>query len=77
MLITCPMCECKARIATSKAITNETREAYCQCLNLNCGTVFVTLTSVSKIVKPSGSKPSLELQPELCKSEVEQVDMFG
>ncbi|MFL7036297.1 ogr/Delta-like zinc finger family protein [Vibrio lentus] len=78
MLITCPVCECKSRIATSKAITNETREAYCQCLNLNCGTVFVTLTSVSKIVKTNGSKPNLELQPELCKvGDLNQVDMFS
>ncbi|PMN48396.1 zinc-binding protein [Vibrio lentus] len=78
MLITCPVCECKSRIATSKAITNETREAYCQCLNLNCGIIFVTYTSVHKIIKPKGGKPNPELQPELCRlEELEQIDMFN
>ncbi len=77
MLITCPKCESKARIATSKAITKETREAYCQCLNLNCGVIFVTYTSVCRIIEPTGQKPNPELQPELCKSEnTNQVDMF-
>ncbi|PNH95723.1 ogr/Delta-like zinc finger family protein [Vibrio diazotrophicus] len=50
MLVTCPKCECKARFASSKAIDKETREAYWQCMNLNCGTVFVTHTIVSKVV---------------------------
>ncbi|GEK14299.1 ogr/Delta-like zinc finger family protein [Aliivibrio fischeri] len=78
MLITCPKCESKARIATSKAITKETREAYCQCMNLNCGAIFVTYTSVCHIIEPTGQKPDPELQPELCKLEdIKQVDMFN
>ncbi|OCH26237.1 zinc-binding protein [Aliivibrio fischeri] len=78
MLITCPKCESKARIATSKAITKDTREAYCQCMNLNCGVIFVTYTSVCRIIEPTGKKPNPNLQPELCKLEdVNQVDMFG
>lgn len=77
MLITCPKCESKARIATSKAITKETREAYCQCLNLNCGVIFVTYTSVCRIIEPTGQKPDPNLQPELCKLEhINQEDMF-
>ncbi|MUK92469.1 zinc-binding protein [Aliivibrio fischeri] len=77
MLITCPKCESKARIATSKAITKETREAYCQCMNLNCGVIFVTYTSVCRIIEPTGQKPNSDLQPELCKSEdINQVNMF-
>ena len=77
MLITCPKCESKARIATSKGITKETREAYCQCMNLNCGVIFITYTSVCRIIEPTGQKPNPELQPELCKSEdINQVDMF-
>lgn len=76
MLITCPKCESKARIATSRAMSKETREAYCQCLNLNCGTVFVTYTSVHRIIEPSGDKPDPELQPELCKGDLDQMEMF-
>ncbi len=77
MLITCPKCESKAHIATSRAISKETREAYCQCLNLHCGAIFVILISVCRIVEPTGRKPNPELQPELCKTEDrDQVDMF-
>ncbi len=77
MLITCPKCECKARIATSRAMSKETREAYCQCMNLNCGVVFVTYTSVHKIIEPKGGKPDPDLQPELCQSDdLHQMDMF-
>lgn len=77
MLITCPKCESKARIATSRAMSKETREAYNQCMNLNCGAIFVTYTSVDRIVEPTGNKPDPELQPELCKSpNEEQIEMF-
>lgn len=77
MLITCPVCESKARIATSRAMSKETREAYCQCLNLNCGKAFTTLTTVSRIIEPTGHKPDPELQPELCKGNVDQMDIFS
>lgn len=77
MLITCPVCESKARIATSRAMSKDTREAYCQCLNLNCGKVFTTLTTVSKIIDPTGMKPDPEIQPELCKGDINQMDIFG
>lgn len=76
MLITCPICESKARIATSRAMTKDTREAYCQCLNLNCGRAFTTLTTVHKIIEPTGNKPDPELQPELCKGDLNQMDIF-
>ncbi|EKO3970182.1 ogr/Delta-like zinc finger family protein [Vibrio fluvialis] len=56
MLFTCPKCECKARFASSKQINKETREAYWQCMNLYCGTAFVTHTSVSKVVEAVVSK---------------------
>ncbi len=58
MLVTCPKCECKARFASSKAINKETREAYWQCMKLNCG----THTSVGKIVEPTRCDLSPELQ---------------
>ena len=77
MLITCPICESKARIATSRAMSKDTREAYCQCLNLNCGKAFTTLTTVNKIIESTGNKPDPELQPELCKGDLHQMDIFG
>lgn len=77
MLITCPNCGSKSRIATSHIITNQTREAYNQCMNLNCSTVFVTHTTVHHIVEPTGDKPDPKLQPELCKGvDLQQIDIF-
>ncbi len=76
MLITCPICRSKARIATSREMSNETREAYCQCMNLNCGQAFTTLTTVNRIIEPTGKKPDPELQPELCKGNG-QIGMFN
>ncbi|MBL4831303.1 MAG: ogr/Delta-like zinc finger family protein [Aliivibrio sp.] len=75
MLITCPKCLTKTRIATSRAISPETRELYCQCLNLNCGKVFVTHTSFSHFIESTSQKPDSDLQPELCKG-LNQIDIF-
>ncbi|MBE8578669.1 ogr/Delta-like zinc finger family protein [Vibrio sp. OPT18] len=75
MLITCPICECKSRIATSKPVTAEVREAYCQCINLNCGTLFVVFISVARIIEPKKTKPDPLLQPELCKNP-DQMDLL-
>lgn len=75
VLIQCPQCLSRARIATSKLITNETREVYCQCLNLNCSKTFVAHISFSHFTEPTGRKPDPELQPELCK-DLKQLNMF-
>ena len=69
MLMPCPQCRCKTRIVTSQEMSNETRKAYWQCLNFNCGVRFSTLTSVEAIIDTMGQAPDPELQPELCKSD--------
>lgn len=76
MLVTCPKCGSKTRIATSRSISSETRELYCQCLNLNCGSVFVAHTSFSHFIEQTGQKPDSKLQPELCKDSSDQIDIF-
>lgn len=75
MLITCPQCLTKTRIATSRAISHETRELYCQCLNLNCGKTFVAHISFSHFIQSTGKKPDFDLQPELRKDQ-NQMDIF-
>ncbi|ELH0897265.1 ogr/Delta-like zinc finger family protein [Vibrio fluvialis] len=77
MLFTCPKCGSKARFASSKQIDKETREGYWQCMNLNCGTVFVTHTLVSKVVEPMKRKHSPERQIKPYNTGgSNQVDMF-
>lgn len=77
MLMPCPKCGCKTRIVTSQEMTNETRKAYWQCLNFNCGVRFHTLTSVEGIIDSVGVPPDPKLQPELCKGDINQIDIFG
>lgn len=74
MLVTCPKCGSKTRIATSRSISSETRELYCQCLNLNCGSAFVSHLSFSHVIEPTGREPDRELQPELCKDDKSKMD---
>jgi hypothetical protein len=58
-------------------MSSETRKAYWQCLNFNCGVRFHTLTSVEGIVDSVGEPPCPELQPELCKGDVNQMDLLS
>lgn len=76
MLVTCPKCGSKTRIATSRSISSETRELYCQCLNLNCGIAFVSHLSFSHVIEPTGREPDRELQPELCKGNENQIGIL-
>ncbi|WP_083239646.1 ogr/Delta-like zinc finger family protein [Vibrio scophthalmi] len=63
----CPTCHCRSATFTSKSVSDTTRETYHQCKNLNCSTVFVTHTTLSHIVTPTGAKPDPEIQPDLYK----------
>lgn len=65
MLITCPICNAKARISSSKSMSEKTREIYCQCLNLNCASVFVSLISLSRMIRRTGRAANPRLQPNL------------
>lgn len=79
MLIRCPVCQSKARIAASEQITNTTRYLYGQCLNINCSTTFRGLLEFSEIIKApdTGSQPADKTkQPELCDDE-NQMDIFA
>ncbi len=79
MLINCPTCRCKTRIAASEQISNETRRTYNQCLNINCGTTFTQLITLDKIIrspKQGSSDPDPTKQPELC-ANPNQMDIFN
>jgi len=70
MLIRCPVCSSKSRIAASEQVGDETRYAYCQCQNINCSTTFRVSIAVDHVIKTpeQGSEPpDPEKQPELLK----------
>lgn len=79
MLVRCPECLSKARIAASEQITNNTRTLYCQCLNLNCSSTFnasLTFGGIIRSPKQGSSKPDNTKQPDLVK-DPNQLDLLG
>ena len=53
MLVNCPECNHKARIAAAHKINHETKNLYCQCLDaVFCGCTFVLVLSLSHEIKP-------------------------
>lgn len=78
MLVRCPECLSKARIAASEQITNNTRKLYCQCLNLNCSATFNASLSFDEIIrspKQGSAKPDVTKQPELL-ANPNQMDLL-
>lgn len=76
MYMPCPICGSKTRIVTSQSMSSQTRKAYWQCLNYNCGTRFDTLTEVQNINASTGLPPDPKLQPELCKRGLGQLGLL-
>ncbi|WP_188474415.1 ogr/Delta-like zinc finger family protein [Hafnia psychrotolerans] len=50
-MMRCPLCRSAAHIRTSRYITEQTKEAYYQCTNLDCSCAFKTLESIIKVIK--------------------------
>jgi len=78
MLVRCPECLSKARIAASEQITSNTRSLYCQCLNLNCSVTFNATLSFEKIIrspKQGSARPDFAKQPELS-ANTNQMDLM-
>lgn len=50
IMMKCPICNEPTRIRSSRYITNETKENYNQCQNINCSTTFVSHESVARYI---------------------------
>ncbi|WP_213715041.1 ogr/Delta-like zinc finger family protein [Cedecea lapagei] len=58
-MMNCPDCGHAAHTRSSFLVSNKTKERYCQCQNINCGTTFVTHeTLVRYIAKPGVVEPA-------------------
>ncbi|WP_417716544.1 ogr/Delta-like zinc finger family protein [Escherichia coli] len=66
-MMNCPKCGHAAHTRSSFQVTESTKERYCQCQNINCGSgTFVTHeTFVRSIATPKESNP---VQPHPMKS---------
>ena len=78
MLVRCPKCESKARIAASEQQCKTVRYLYCQCLNLNCSITFkgeLTFLEYIRTPQQESKPPNKNLQPELT-NDCDQLGLF-
>ncbi|TFW71492.1 transcriptional regulator [Methylotenera oryzisoli] len=68
----CPHCSSKARISTSKKVTNITREIYYQCTNIECGHTWASVLSAVRTIVPSRIPNPAVFIPQSVKTEAMQ-----
>ncbi|MGC6390000.1 ogr/Delta-like zinc finger family protein [Ewingella sp. S1.OA.A_B6] len=49
-MMRCPFCHHSAHIRTSRYLSQQTKESYYQCQNIDCSCTFKTIETVSKIL---------------------------
>ncbi|MDU4661131.1 MAG: ogr/Delta-like zinc finger family protein, partial [Enterobacter hormaechei] len=49
-MMNCPKCGHAAHTRSSFRVSDNTKERYCQCQNINCGTTFVTHETVVRYI---------------------------
>jgi len=50
----CPKCQHAAHAGTSRYLSENTKERYHQCTNIQCSCTFVTMESVERYIVSSG-----------------------
>lgn len=53
-MMNCPKCGHAAHTRSSFQVTESTKERYCQCQNINCGSTFVTHETVVRFIVTPG-----------------------
>ncbi|MFW8292657.1 ogr/Delta-like zinc finger family protein, partial [Klebsiella pneumoniae] len=53
-MMNCPKCGHAAHTRSSFRVTDQTKERYCQCQNINCGTTFITHETVVRFIMTPG-----------------------
>jgi hypothetical protein len=51
----CPKCKHSAHARTSRYLSENTKERYHQCTNVDCGCTFVTMESVERLIATPGA----------------------
>ncbi|QTP14961.1 ogr/Delta-like zinc finger family protein [Serratia symbiotica] len=49
-MMNCPKCGHAAHTRSSFRVSDQTKERYCQCQNINCGATFVTHETVVRYI---------------------------
>ncbi|WP_426506907.1 ogr/Delta-like zinc finger family protein [Serratia proteamaculans] len=60
-MMRCPFCRSGAHTRTSRYLTEQTKEAYYQCQNIDCSSTFKTRESIEHVIRqplPSETIPA-------------------
>lgn len=67
----CPFCGHAAHARTSRPLSENVKQRYHQCRNIECSATFRTLESIEEIIQPSNRKdlpvPDIPLSPVMQK----------
>ena len=78
MLTNCNECGGKARIRSSKTLSENVRDLYCQCTDVQCSHSFVMTLSFTRTISPSRKQADRLLFDNLVQlSRAEQTEMFS
>ncbi|HHK5942953.1 TPA: ogr/Delta-like zinc finger family protein, partial [Serratia marcescens] len=50
-MMRCPFCRSGAHTRTSRYLTEQTKEAYYQCQNIDCSSTFKTRESIEHVIR--------------------------
>lgn len=56
-MLRCPLCRSASHTRTSRYISEQTKEAYYQCQNIECSCSFKSVESLDKIISQPAPKP--------------------
>lgn len=64
-MMRCPLCGQPANTRSSLQISNQTKERYNQCQNINCGATFVSHETVARFISQPGEIEPVNPHPNL------------
>ena len=60
----CPICQYAAHTRSSRYLSENTKERYNQCQNINCSCTFKTHESIADIIVEPGTVHAVQLHPD-------------
>ena len=74
-MLRCPICRSASHTRTSRYISEQTKESYYQCQNIECSCSFKSVESVDKII--SQPRPKQEDKPMVVPATVMKRNTLG
>ncbi|HDT0937966.1 TPA: ogr/Delta-like zinc finger family protein [Escherichia coli] len=59
----CPFCKKSAHTRTSRYLSENVKQRYHQCTNIECSATFRTIESIDEVIRPPAEKEKPDLTP--------------